>query len=333
MLPMLTVTGAPGLLYLNGRLCGETGAAAMPIARDGVQYLELRPFDCATRGAVLRLHMENGLLTAGPAGNVYSVQWPNGWIALEIRADAPTDGGEAEPRLLAQVSMPGGQYLLVGEGDAIRFGRDAAESVTLPIQGAANASGAAIRPLPYPGLCAAEGACAAGRFAAVLRAEGEPEVVACGAGTSARIDAQGALHAVVPEDDIVGHAVASVFAPDAQGQYALISREAVWRDGAPRWPASRQETARAFLEAVRLGAADEAAGYLSRPEQANEIARRAGAFDAIVALPPDGADNPDIGVMRVDGPNSATVHRLTFTFTRRRTEQGEWKIDTVSEAT
>ena len=37
MLPMLTVTGVPGIVYLNGIFCGETGEAALPVGMRGVQ--------------------------------------------------------------------------------------------------------------------------------------------------------------------------------------------------------------------------------------------------------------------------------------------------------
>ena len=98
MLPMLTVTGAPGIVYLNGIFCGETGAAALPMGMRGVQYLELRPFDPDTPAAALRLTFEDGRLTGGVTGNAFAVQWPDGRVELELRASAR----EAEaPRLLA----------------------------------------------------------------------------------------------------------------------------------------------------------------------------------------------------------------------------------------
>ncbi len=330
MLPMLTVSGTPGLVYLNGRLCGETGAAAMPLARDGVQYLELRPFDAGARGAVLRLRVADGRLVEGVSGEVFAVQWPNGWIALELRGGpgAEADVPQADPTLLARLDMPGGQYLLVNEDGVPTFGRDADEAVFLPTEGV---TAATLRPLQYPGLCAAEGDCAAGRFAAVLRAQAEPEIVQCAVGASAQVDGQGVLHCVEPTDDLVGHATIFVWSPDAQGRYALRSRETAWLGGSPRWPQTPGETARAWLEALRYGAHDEAAGYLLRPELSADLAQTAGAFDSVVDLPADGTDGVNLGVARMEGENLLVVRRLDFTTVRQPGAQGNWKIETISE--
>lgn len=104
MLPMLTFEGVPGLLYLNGRLCGETGRAAFPIAPDGIQYLELRPFDPEARGATLRLDLREGRLACDLPEGVYAVQWPGGWIAMELpdaraeMARASVPAREASPQ-------------------------------------------------------------------------------------------------------------------------------------------------------------------------------------------------------------------------------------------
>ncbi len=330
MLPILTVSGAPGLLYLNGRFCGETGAAAMPLTRDGVQYLELRPFDPDRRGAVLRLRMEDGQLVEGASGDVFCVQWPSGWIALEIKegeAEA-VFADETEPELLSQLDMPGGRYLLVKEGGAVSFGRDAEEAVFLPARGITDAT---LRPLPYAGLCAVEGVSGDGKFAAVLRAQDAPEIIKATSGPSARLDGQGVLHAVEAADDLVGHASISVWAPDAQGNYTQRSREIAWKDGGPHWPQSPAETARAWLEALLFGARDEAIGYFSQANTAGEAARAAGSFDAVVDLPPDGSDGVQLGLLSMRGDNLAAVRKFVFTLSLRPGAQGPWKIDAAKE--
>ena len=324
MLPMLTVSGAPGLVYLNGRLCGETGAAAMPLALDGVQYLELRPFDVDRRGAVLRLNMSGGHLTGGVVGEMFAVQWPDGWIALEMR-----DGegmGSVSPTLLAEIDMAGGHYLLVDEGGVPSFGRDAGEALFLPVTGATSVS---LRPLPYAGLCVAEGACADGRFVAVMRAEDTPEMASCATGPSARIDSQSVISNVEVADDLVGHASICVFAPDAYGNYSLRSREPAWRDGGPNWPGTPGDTARAWLEAVRYGVREEAAGYLARPPMQQQWEQAVGVFDTVTELPQDGSEGVRWGVLRMEGTNMASVSRLSFVMARQVDHQGEWKIESM----
>ncbi len=329
MLPMLTVTGVPGLIYLNGRFCGETGAAALPLAREGVQYLELRPFDPSARGAVLRLKVVDGKLVEGVSGDAFAVQWPGGWIALELRGKASgPEAPEAQPSLLASIHMPDGQYLLVNEGGIPSFGRDADEAVLLPLEGTSEAS---LKPLNEHGLCAAEGDCAEGRFAAVLRTQGTPEIVHCVAGMTAQADSLGTLRCVKSAGDTVGHATLSVWAPDAYGQYALHSREAAWQSGGPHWPQTPQETARAWLEALQFGAGDEAAGYLLRPEHGQRLVEMVGAFDAAVDLPEDGTEGVRLGVARLEGENLLAVRRLDFTLARQSSVQGNWKIESISE--
>ncbi len=328
MLPILTVSGTPGLVYLNGRFCGETGAAALPITPDGTQYLEMRPFDPGARGAVLRLTMENGRLTSALPSDVFGVEWPGGWIALEMRGSAPGVDETYEPELLAQLDMPGGRYLLVQEGSSASFGRDADESIPLPAYGIA---GAVLRPLPYAGLCIAEGSCAGGRFAAVFRAQDAPELVEAAIGVSARVDGQGIIEVLEAEGDLVGHGTMRTIAPDAQGRYSPRSEETVWADGGPRWPQSPLDTARAWLEALRLGLQDEAAGYLLRPERAVSVSNTAGVFDSVADLPADGKGGVRLGVLSMEGPNLARVKALSFSIAQQPGPQGPFKIEAVEE--
>lgn len=324
-MPMLTISGAPGLVYLNGRLCGETGAAAMPLAPDGVQYLELRPFDMDSHGAVLRLTMEDGRLKDGVTGDVFAVQWPDGWISLEIRKEA-ANAPEADPVLLASIEMAGGRYLLVDEGGVPSFGRDAGEAFFLPVDGVGAST---LRALPYPGLCAAEGNCANGRYAAILRADDAPEMLHCAVGPSVELDGMGTITNVEAAGDLVGHASVCVFAPDALGNYAMRSREPVWQDGAPRWPTSPGDTALAWLEALRYGAWEEAAGYLARPVAMRQLEQEIGQFDTVTEIPKDGSEGVHWGVLNMAGPNLARVRRLSFAMLRQPDAQGEWKIDSI----
>lgn len=319
MLPMLTVTGAPGIVYLNGIFCGETGAAALPVGMRGVQYLELRPFDPDTPAAALRLTFEDGRLTGGVTGNAFAVQWPDGRVELEMRAPAR----EADaPRLLASA----GEYLLVSENGAASFGRNAGEAVFLPVTAPQSAT---LRALAAPGLYAAEGECAQGRFAAVLGAQGAPEVAACACGATANVDANGTLRALEPAGDFAGHAYACTYAPDAEGAWRQVAREPAWEPGAPRAPQTPEETARAFLEAWRLGLTGEAARYAANPHEAARLAAAAGTYDAVVALPPDGSGETAVGVLSAEGEHIAGVRRIAYE--ARRDVTGAWKLAAMEE--
>jgi len=323
---MLTVSGGPGLVYLNGRLCGETGIAAMPLAPDGVQYLELKPFDPKSTGAVLRLSLTDGKLVSGVTGDVFAVQWPGGWIALELRGE--NCAHYAQPRLLTSLDMPGGKYLLVDEGGSLSFGRNEEESIYLPVE---DVHSGFMRPHFFPGLCVAEGAAANGNYIAILKASDEPELCSFVIGEDAVIDAQGILHATEPVGDYVGHALATVYAPDARGNYALASREPTWLYGEPRWPQTESDTKRAFLEALTINAWSEAAGYLQRPADLEGFEMIIGAFDSITALPPSSGEGVEWGVLKMDGQNLASVRKVGFTMSYRPSKQGNWKIDSIAE--
>ena len=321
MLPMLTVTGAQGIVYLNGFFCGETGETALPVGTRGVQYLEVRPFDADTPAAALRLTFENGRLTGGVTGNAFAVQWPDGRVELELR------GPEREtepPRLLASA----GEYLLVAENGGASFGRNAGEAAFLPVTAPQSAS---LRPLGAPGVYAAEGECAQGRFAAVLGAQGAPEVFACACGATANVEANGTLRALETTGDFAGHAYACTYAPDAEGAWRQVSREPAWEPGAPRSPQTPEETARAFLEAWRLGLTGEAARYAANPRDAARMAGAAGEYDAVVALPPDGSGETAVGVLRAEGENIAGVRRIVYE--ARRDVTGAWKLAAMEEKT
>lgn len=138
MLPILTLSAVDGLVYLNGMFCGEACEVSLPLSMRGTHYLELRPFDAQARGAVLRLRTENGLLVGGVTGDAYAVQWPDGRIALEIRGQETPDV-PAPPRLLAQTE----DVLLVAEGGAASFGRNADEAVFFAGESAAERVAAA----------------------------------------------------------------------------------------------------------------------------------------------------------------------------------------------
>ena len=326
MLPMLTVSGGPGLVYLNGRLCGETGAAAMPLAPDGVQYLELKPFDARAQGAILRLRLENGRLMEGVTGDVFAIQWPGGWIAMEMRGAASKPA--REPELLTTIEMQGGRYLLVQEGEQISFGRNAEEAVILPVEGAVDGN---MRPHFMQGLCIAEGTCEEGRYLAVLRGEKEPEVVHCMTGARVGMDAQGHIHVTESVGDIVGHAMQYVWRCDAKGHYTQTEKEPAWLAGEPTWPISQRDTAKAFLEAIQLGAYTEATGYMAHPYMAEQMDGILSAFDAVIALPEDGSAETSWGLLNMSAPNVGLVRKISFTFIERADAQGRWKIQSMRE--
>ena len=78
-----------GLVYINGHLAGECGAAAplvMPVAPQGAMYLEYHPLRAGIMPVSRRLNFAGGYIAPGsePIEEMYIVAWPESVIDVEI---------------------------------------------------------------------------------------------------------------------------------------------------------------------------------------------------------------------------------------------------------
>ncbi|MEG0766781.1 MAG: hypothetical protein RR482_03605 [Clostridia bacterium] len=330
MHPMLVVQAAPGLLYVNGRFCGEVGGGGLPLARDGVTYLEYRPLTAENRAqeTAMRLNFRAGKLEDGLAPHAYAVQWPDGQLTLEVRDDAPEK--EPPPQLRMQLETPTGMLLAV-EQAGLAVGYDAGNAVRLPLSSLAQVQRFRMLRQALLPMCALEGRCGDEAFAAVLASDMPPRLLQCVQGCTVEVAEDGAIRTVEDAGDLVGHAILRVMAPDAQGNYATRKQENAWLRGKPRWPQTPAETARAWLEAVQRGNVAEAAGYAARPEQAEAWRQMAGSFDGVVALPYPlpGQAQVEWGVLSVVHAQLARVRAMGFTLVPQAHAQGNWRIVAV----
>ena len=118
------------------------------------------------------------------------------------------------------------------------------------------------------------------------------------------------LQAFASEQDVVGHASLCTYRLTPDG-FRLLSRQNVWADGAPHWPATPLQTLRAYLDALRIGADAEAAHYLAAPDRHSAL----GTFDRVVELrfPPRCADEQlplALGVLTIVSPTLARVQAV-----------------------
>jgi hypothetical protein len=118
-------------LYLNGAFCGALEAPqSFPLTLGACVYLDFKPF-AATPGDVTlamaaELRLQGDRLIQAPAW-VYALQWPDGWISLELRP----------PRLIMDAA---GSLRLLQAEDA-----ETAEEAAPPIAPLETAGQAALR--------------------------------------------------------------------------------------------------------------------------------------------------------------------------------------------
>ena len=68
---------------------------------------------------------------------------------------------------------------------------------------------------------------------------------------------------------------------------------------------------------------------MKNPADAQRFAQAAGAYDAVVTLPPDGTGETAVGVLRAESEHIAAVRRLAYS--ARRDMTGQWKLEAMEE--
>ena len=307
----------PGLIYINGRFAGEVGPddpLLRPVQPRGAVYLEYRPLRDACRSMARKLVFSGGepmAASAEEADGVDIVLWPGGEVELEL-SPAPRRG-EA-----ATFHAAGRAFTLEADGRLCCDGRTLA---SLP-------SGAAVPECrSLPGGAAFVGDCEGGRYLLTTDSEFRAQT---GLLRAQRIEfaADGAIRAVSAQADLVGHATLEIWQLHPEG-LTLVSTESVWADGAPRWPKTAAQTARAAVEAALAGLDGEADGYLS--DSLRDRAPLRGIRDRcdlcveMRYAPPD--PRPCVGLLTLMGENLARVRPLYYRAAPRNSLQGPYQIE------
>ena len=309
----------PGMLSINGRFAGEIAPdrpLCAPVSPTGAVYLEYRPLTGDSMPLARRCVFSGGELlpeSAADAGGLYCVCWPGGAVEIEfdpVRSESEFALLEGLPCQLVR----GADARLILDGAALPLPRGAGMPRLERMNGASLLMGDTD---------------AGGQYAAVLSADLRTEAALI---EGRRIDlSAGALNALVPLDDSVGHGRLEQWSVDAGGA-RLASWEPVWSDGAPRWPQTAEGAMVAAVEAALAGLSGEADGYLS-PALAAEAPLReiAGACDLCAPMKyaaPGGA--PCAALLKAAGDRLAVARPLYFRAAPSGGMQGPWRIEAIS---
>ncbi len=318
MLPTL-ILSAPhaGILYINGRFAGEVGpeeALMRPVNPRGAVYLDYRPLDESCRGMARRLVFSGGepmAASAEEAEGADIVLWPGGAVEIEL---------SPEPR----------------RGEARHF-QAAGRALTLESDGRLLCEGRQLALLPpgaqqpeyraLSGGAAFLGLCEGGRYLLTADAELRTQT---GLLRARQIDIEpgGNIRAVAARDDQVGHATLESWQLLPEG-LRLLASEPAWADGAPRWPQTASETARAAVEAALAGLDGEAEGYLSPALRARAPLRGIREkCDLCVGMKYAAPDpRPCVGLLRLEAANLARVRPMYYRVSPSGGLQGAYQIE------
>ena len=135
MQPVAVITSpASGILYINGRIAGETGpdvALTIPLTPNGAIYMQLFPFGRRYRPGAYRLDLKNGEISANAADDTCRILiWPGHIIEISLM---PLTAVPAESEYSILDGIPAA--ILRGEASLLRIGQNSValpESASLP---------------------------------------------------------------------------------------------------------------------------------------------------------------------------------------------------------
>jgi hypothetical protein len=292
--PVLCIgCGIEGLVYINGRLAGETGPQtplSVPVTPGGCVYLEYRPLLPGYLPLCRRLTL-GGDMEAGEG--LYVLVWPSGVIEVEVSPEKQ-ENRDAQREL----ALP--DYAL--EPEEIRRG----ESI----------------------LCV--GNCRdGGRYLAAFDTWGRCALEA--RGDESYFTQSGDMRLFRRENDVVGHACLLTYREE-NGALALAERENMWAPGGPVWPDSPEKTALAAVEAAMLGLWDEAEGYflMEKWSACRKTLKDCCAYECAAPMRfpmPDGRSA--IALCRATGERCGEVRAMYYHAVPGGGPQGMWQLDRI----
>ena len=319
MQPTLVLSAPhPGILYINGRFAGEVShqnPLFRPVSAQGALYLDYRPLTNACLAMARRLVFSGGepmAASADDAEDMNIVVWPGGVTEIEF-----------EPR---PCPTPVQRFQLFGhslafEPESLRLSCDGRSLCTLP----EGAHAPELRRLKNG--CALIGGCTGGKYL-LTTDESLGRQTGLLRASQLDIEADERIRAVNSASDLVGHATLETWRLAPEG-LMLVSSEAAWAHGAPRWPTTAEDTARAAVEAALEGLEAEAENYLSPALRIQDPLHNIGeACDLCVKMryaPPDA--RPCVGLLHLEGEHMARVRPLYYRASPSGCPQGPWQID------
>ncbi len=329
--PVLIVQCAqPGLLYVNGAFCGELSEPQMlPVRPEGRVYVEFRALEGPAFPLAVALELREGRLVGAPPSSAYAVQWPDRVIELELRPVLlPKAPAPREPMATLPLGAVALHHQRLGGEEAICAG-------DTPLFGVpAGTHGLRLQSAPEGALLLGEHPGGASAWLIDTGDAAMPVLADQAHAQQIALEGDGTLRALSYAHDAVGHAHLTIYRPQ-QRRLERLSRQHAWMPGAPHWPQTGQETLRAYLDALRVGAAEEAAAYLT-PSAAGALASAPlPAFHSVVALqrpllaPP--ADHPlALGLLEALAPNLGTVRAVCARAVAQQHAQGRYLLEAVA---
>lgn len=319
MQPTLVLSAShPGILYLNGSFAGEISPETplmRPVGSRGPVYLDYRPLSGACHSMARRLVFSGGVPmaeSAEEAENLNIVVWPGGAVEVELSPDARTSS-------VQRFQLAGHSFSLDGEN--LHLTCDGRRLCTLP-------EGAEVPELHSLREGAALiGRCTGGKYLLATDASLQNQTGFLRA-SQLDVEPDGRIRAVAAPADLVGHASLETWKLTPEG-LMLISSEPAWANGAPRWPKTPEETARAAVEAALAGLDAEAERYLSPAlRKRMPLAGIRNKCDLCVDMryaPP--SPRPCVGLLQLEGAHMARVSPLYFQAVPSGDPQGPYLID------
>lgn len=321
MQPTLIISASvSGILYLNGCFAGEIDPDAplvRPVGGRGALYLDFRPFTNDNLSMTRRLVFSGGAPLAESvenAENLNLILWPNAVTELELTPDRRTF-------FPMHFQLAGHSFTLNPEKPELSC--DGRRLTSLP-EGALQPE---YRPLSTG--AAFIGDCTNGKYLFTTDAALQARTGFLLA-RQLDIESDERIRAVTALDDLVGHATLETWRLTPNG-LMLLSSEPAWANGAPRWPVTPAETARAAVEAALAGLDAEAEGYLAPALRSQfPIAQLRENCDLCIEMkyaPPD--PRPCVGLLKLEGARMARVSPLYFQATPTGGPQGPWQLERI----
>ena len=307
MQPTAVITSpVTGLVYINGRLAGETAPESpiiTPITPNGVIYLELIPFGRIFRSCAYRIPMLHGFpVTVGIDSALKLMLYPNGITEISVR---PPKAFTADSEFTVTDGIA--VTLQHGEASLLRIGNCA---VALP-------EGASL-PDSHMTVSGNElyfGDIPHGRYLAVFGKENmSPDSSLTADSISIK---ETTIRTETALNDTAGHIRTDTYKTGADGLSLISSQISL---PASEYPDTAEKAALAVMEALLLGLPDEARMYTE-----GDVTAVTKGTEAVIplkyAIP---SHLPAIGSVHRLSENCASVEALYYS--AQLSEEGKWKI-------
>ena len=283
-----------GMVYLNGRLAGETDGEhplALPVSPFGALFVELRPYSPGFLPLAVRLPLSHGApVIEEPDPRMCIALWPDGVVELELAPQALPSPHMPEP-----IGRTGEISFLYTDAPALLCSTPSG-SFTHPLpEGALKPSASSVP----SGVLFLGGLKDGGQYAAALGHDASALLLSVTGKSIIPLEDGSGLRLLHAYGDSVGHASLETWTASPQG-WRMTLAEPMWEHGAPIRPDTPAAAAEAAVEAAQLGLMSEAMSYFAPAVSCTEALGRAAGFDGCVPLRaplPDG--RPAIGLMKM----------------------------------